>query len=192
MKKLFFLLLVLAAAATGCTGRPVTAAASPAGDIGRVEISLAYNHRSGIASNQFAVWIEDGEGQFIKTLYATRFTAKGGWEFRPDALPVWVERSGLSAGAAGNTDAFSGATPKTGTHTYEWDCADESGRPVPEGEYHIFVEGTIFWRDAVLYKGVVTVGGGENTAQFGAEYTTEEAKSSNMITDVGAVYRPSH
>lgn len=192
MKKLLLLLLVLAASAAGCAGRPGTIAASSAGGTGRVEISLNYNHRSGIASNQFAVWIEDGEGRFIKTLYATRFTAEGGWKFRPDALPVWVERSGLGDGAAGNTDAFSGATPKTGAHTYVWDCVDESGRPVPDGEYHIFVEGTIFWQDAVLYKGIITVGGGENTAELSAEYTTEEAEASSMITAVEAVYRPSN
>jgi hypothetical protein len=155
-----------------------------------VDISFDYTHRSGIASNQYAVWIENSAGEVVKTLFVTRFTAKGGWEQRPDALPIWVERSDLSSGSTGAADAYTGATPKSGTQTYIWDCTDETGQPVPEGDYHFLVEGTIFWQDAVLFEGILTVGGKESTSKAEAQYTTDAAKDSKMITSVEAVYRP--
>lgn len=59
---------------------------------GKVEIKFNYEKRAGIASNQFAVWIEDEDGNFIKTLYVTRFTGNGGYKKRPDALPLWSKK----------------------------------------------------------------------------------------------------
>lgn len=180
-----------AVAASGAPAEETAAAATASGTVsGQVDITLNYLHRSGIASNQFVVWIEDSDGSFIKTLFVTRFTASGGWKSRPDALPVWVSRSGLSGGTAPAADATSGATPKSGQLAFAWDCTDKDGQPVPAGEYHFLVEGTIFWKDAVLYEGVITVGSGESTAQAEASHTTEEAKKSDMITGVEAVYSP--
>ena len=64
MRKLLLLLLALITAAAGCAGRQAAhppSSAAPA-DAPYVEISFNYTHRSGIASNQFAVWIEDSDG----------------------------------------------------------------------------------------------------------------------------------
>jgi hypothetical protein len=157
---------------------------------GDLEISLNYKQVAGIASNQYAVWIEDGDGKFIRTLFATSFTAGGGWEDRPESLMTWVERSGLSSGNAQEIDAYSGATPESGKQIYTWDCKDESGQAVPAGEYHFFVEGTIYWENAVLFEGVIDLSTEENTAQAEAFFTNDEAKKSDMITEVSAVFRP--
>lgn len=157
---------------------------------GELEITLNYKHVDDIATNQYAVWIEDSSGKFIRTLYVTSFTAKGGWKDRPESLEIWVERSGLSSGSAQKVDAYSGATPKSGTQTYTWDCKDEFGQTTPAGEYHFFVEGTIYWENAVLFEGVIDLGSEETTVQAEASYTTDEAKKSDMITDVSAIFRP--
>jgi hypothetical protein len=164
----------------------------PAAAQGQVEISFTYTHVSIIASNQYALWIENSEGVYIKTLFATHFTAAGGWKTRPDSLPVWVSKSGISTGSTSSAvvDAFTGATPKSGHQTYIWDCKDENGQPVPAGQYHFIVEGTVHWQDGVMYDGIITVGGEENTAQPDAQYTTENAKTLIMITDVKVVYKP--
>jgi len=157
---------------------------------GELEITLNYKHVDDIATNQYAVWIEDSSGNFIRTIYVTSFTAEGGWQERPESLSVWVEKSGLSSGNAQEIDAYSGATPKSGKQVYTWDCKDENGQTVPAGEYHFFVEGTIFWENAVLFEGVINLGSEKNTVQAEASYTTDEAKKSDMITEVSAVYRP--
>jgi hypothetical protein len=184
--------MLLAAAAlilTGCAGQTAGKdAVKPEHNL--VEISLTFNRRSGIAANQFAVWIEDASGKYIKTLYVTKFVATGGWKSRPEAVPGWVAKSGIGAGTVTVADVSSGATPKSGPLTYVWDCTDAGGKAVPSGDYRFVAEGTIFWKDAVSYNGVISVGDKENSSTAEATYTTEAAKTSDMITDVSAVYKP--
>lgn len=50
---------------------------------GSVEVSFHYARQKGFSSNQFAVWVEDSGGRFVKTLYATGFTASGGYKKKP-------------------------------------------------------------------------------------------------------------
>lgn len=187
LKKTILLLVVLLFT-SGCAEREQEKA--PGETRGQVEISLTYNRRTGIASNQYAVWIEDINGQLVKTLYVTRFTAEGGWKYRPDSLPTWVSKSGIKDNDAQAVDEYSGATPLSGRLTYVWDCTDENGQEVPGGEYRFLVEGTIFWKDAVIYEGVIYINGEENSAKAEAKYTTESAGQSDMIIDVEAVYMP--
>jgi len=80
----------------------------------KVEISFAYQKQTGMGSNQFAIWIEDSSGRYIKTLYATRFTAKGGWQKRPQSLPGWVKASQPLNAPSSEIDAITGATPSAG------------------------------------------------------------------------------
>jgi len=99
-----------------------------------VAVTFDFQKQSGYASNQFAVWVENANGKLVKTLYVTQFTVNGGYEKRPDAIPVWVKQSGLAQGIA--QDAVSGATPKSGSLRYVWDLTDQSGRvcraaPIP-------------------------------------------------------------
>ena len=53
---------------------------------GEVIISFNFERQSGWASNQFAIWIEDMDGNYINTLYATAWTANGGYASRPDSI----------------------------------------------------------------------------------------------------------
>lgn len=49
-------------------------------ELGTLTVTFDFEKQSGYASNQFAVWIEDVDGNLINTLYATRFTATGGYK----------------------------------------------------------------------------------------------------------------
>jgi hypothetical protein len=146
-----------------------------------VTISFDYQKQSGYASNQFAVWIEDGNGALVKTLFATRFTATGGYRTRPDAIPLWVERAGLANKP--NVDAFSGATPKSGQLAYSWDLTDESGKRVPDGTYRFFVEGTLRWKNRVLYSGELALNGEPVMAAAEAQYIYEASSDAPALTD---------
>ena len=64
-------------------------------NVGGVEISFIYEKISGSASNQFAIWIEDMGGNHIRTLYATKWTARGGYKSRPDSIPIWVPENSM-------------------------------------------------------------------------------------------------
>ena len=167
---------------------------------GAVVISFDYEKQSGYASNQFAVWIEDTNGNYIKTLYATRFTANGGYKNRPDSIPLWVEKSGLAFMQKSEVDAIAGATPKAGTLSYIWDLTDVTDNIVSSGEYKFFVEGTLRWKNYVLYSGVVTIGSESATVTADAEYIyetsdkydalTSESPENAMITSVAASFMP--
>jgi len=157
----------------------------------KVEISFPFVRQGGVATNQFAVWIEDEEGNLVKTLYVTDFTAQGGYKTRKEAIPTWVKKSKIAETSGKDIDAVSGATPKTGNLTYTWNCTDQSGNPVSDGNYRFLVEGTFFWESGVLYSGTIAIGGTQKSnADAVAEYTSEDTKNKNMIGAVTAVYIP--
>jgi len=151
-------------------------------DNGKLTVAFDYVKQSGYASNQFAVWIEDMDGNFIKTLYATQFTASGGYKNRSDAIPGWVERSGLSSKTKSEVDAVTSATPKAGALSYEWDLTDMNGSVVPPGEYKFFVEGSLRWKNRVLYSGTIEIGCDQTMAQAEAEYFYEGTDSQPALS----------
>ena len=167
---------------------------------GEVVISFDFVKQSGSASNQYAVWIESAKGQYIKTLYATQWTARGGYKTRPDALSFWVSRVNRASMSETEVDAVSGATPKTGPQTYTWDLTDNNGELVPAGEYMFLVEGTLRWKNFVIYTGIITISDTPETvtADRGVIYEksdnykelTEESTENSMIGTVTVTFTP--
>ena len=167
---------------------------------GEVIVELNYEKQSGHASNQFAVWVEDAEGNYINTLYATKYTANGGFKNRPDSIFRWVAKSELALMDKDQVDAITSATPQQGAQCYTWDLTDTNGDPVQYGEYTVFVEGSLRWKNSVLFSGIIDVGDSPNTVKPNAEYTYEAADSqdaltndspeNSMITDVTVRYIP--
>jgi hypothetical protein len=166
--------------------------AEEAAATGEVTVTFDYTRQRGSASNQFAIWIEDMDGGYVKTLYATRYTANGGYERRPDSIPIWVQKSGV--------DAVTSATPREGPLSYVWDLTDKDGSSVPKGEYKVFVEGTLRWKNQVLYSGVIDLAGEAAAMDLTPEFTfagadnqpalTQEAPEAAMITSVKASFAP--
>ena len=177
-------------------GEPTTPYSAP----GQVVISFDYVKQSGSASNQFAVWIEDLSGNYIQTVFATRWTANGGFDTRPDSVALWVEKSDIPFMPSYYVDAISGATPQTGEFTCVWDLTDINGNTVPPGEYMLFVEGTLRWKNYVLYSCAIEIGGAHTDFQADAEFVyagsgnqaalTSDSPENNMIGAVTASYIP--
>ena len=77
---------------------------------------------------QFAIWLEDNEENYLKTLYVTGKASKISWIFapkegRPESLPVWYHASKHEMAKPGKKskessksdfDAVTSATPKGG------------------------------------------------------------------------------
>jgi len=126
--------------------------------VNKVEVSFDFTRQTGFATNQFAVWVEDAQGKHIKTLYATKFTATGGWKRRELSLPLWVKQSNLADMDKTRIDAITGPTPKNGTLCYNWDGKDSMGQTLANGEYRVFVEATLRNENRVLYTAVVKLG----------------------------------
>lgn len=140
---LFFMLLVSLLFITPLSNSETSA---------QVRISFNYHRMSTIASNQFAVWVEDDAGSLVKTLYVTGFTgSRRGYERREMSLSHWVKAASPESMADDVLDAVSGATPQQGTLTYTWDLTDDSGSLVADGVYRIFVEGSLYWESSILF-----------------------------------------
>ena len=162
---------------------------------GTLSITFEYVKQRGYASNQFAVWIEVQDGTPVKTLYATPYTATGGYKNRPDSIPTWVARGFSGA----DIDTVASATPKAGRLTYLWDLTDDAGNPMPAGVYRFCVEGTLRWKNQVMYTGEIAVGGDAAKAEALPEFTfaeapnqpalTNDAPECGMIGPVAAEYR---
>jgi hypothetical protein len=176
MNKVIFLVLLTVLILTGVAAQQ---AVQPA-----AELTFSFTRQSGSASNQFAVWIENTQGQHIKTIYATRYTAAGGWQRRASSIPMWVRQSGLSGMTSGQVDALTGATPRTGTLTYTWDGTDSSGAAVPAGNYVIILEGTLRWENQVYYRAPIRLGQGTSSVQVNVEYVGNPGAEESMISDV--------
>jgi hypothetical protein len=164
--------------------------AESASGSGAVEIFFTYTRQGGFGSNQFALWITDAQGRYIKTLYATRFTASGGYAKRPQSIPDWVKLSGLAGMGKAQADALSGATPKTGLLRYRWDGTDQAGAVVPPGEYRVFLEASLRNENRVLYSAPVRLGSASGPVEIQPQYFGSDTKVRSMISGVNVLVTP--
>ena len=156
---------------------------------GNLKISIDFNRSSTPASNQYAVWIEDTDGNVVKTLFVTNFTSNGGYAVREDSIPTWVAHAKPSDMDKTRIDAITGATPSTGTHSYIWDGTNDDGNIVADGTYMFYVEGTLYWSSIVRYEGTVNMGDSESsTLDVNAVYTEDTEQNRNMLSNVTAEY----
>jgi hypothetical protein len=182
MKK-FFVLLVLSRILIPAGGFAQAAS-------GAVEISFSYTRQGGFGSNQFAVWITDAQGKYVKTLYATRFTASGGYSKRPQSIPTWVEQSGLARMSKAQVDAFTGATPQTGSVSYRWDGTDHTGAVLPPGEYRVYVEASLRNETRVLYSASIRWGTPSGPVELQPRYFGNDTRTRGMISGVKVSFIP--
>lgn len=125
----------------------------------------------------------------VKTLFVTDFTANGGYKFRKDSIPKWVECAKLDQLNENQIDALSSATPSTGTYSYTWDGTDDNGNKVSNGIYTINIEVTLYWSSRVFYQGKVEMGSMENKIiDLEAVYSEDAVQNRNMLTNVTATY----
>ena len=101
---------------------------------------------------QTAVWIEDKDGNFVKTIYVSGFS--GHVKEREVRLPKWANSSKFV-----DVDAVTGASINVGHHIYVWDLKDSLGRRVTAGEYVVKVE-VAYWpsKQYQLVSAAVTFG----------------------------------
>lgn len=102
---------------------------------------------------QTAVWVEDADGNFVRSLYVSDFSAYAGE--KQVVLPAWAAMSKFE------TDAATGASISMGRHFFVWDLKDGEGLRVEDARYVIKVEAhhwpSMHYQQAGLE---VSVGGG--------------------------------
>ena len=170
---------------------PLVAATDQARTGRRLEVSFTYDKQLLVASSQYAIWIEDMDGNYINTLYVTGYTAKEGYHRRPKSIPQWVSAASPSEMSTSEIDAISGATPRSGDYRVYWDFTDSNGNQVTGTEYRFFFEATMYNDDDVMYTGIITIGNSEWTQNPIPEYSVPNSEYKEMITNVRVAYYPS-
>ena len=155
---------------------------------GVLNIHVDYEKQPGPGSNQWAVWIEDNEGNIVKTLFVTRFTADGGYIPRPSCTPLWVSKAQPDSLQQEAIDAFSGATPSSGIQTYSWDLTGGDGNTVAPGIYVVMIEATLYGTSEVIYKTPVSIAFKEWKLLPEPFYTSDDETNKNMIRSVEVEY----
>ena len=158
---------------------------------GKVTISFTLTRISGSGSNQYAVWIEDEAGRYVRTLFVTDYTARRqGWKVRQQSLMNWVKTADVKNMPQEDIDALSSATPKAGKLSVVWDMKDAAGKAVVAGVYVYRVEGCLLMENNVLWTGKIRVGGAKVTSQAAVSYYPEGAEKlgKTLISEVSAVY----
>ena len=124
-----------------------------------VSIDFDYKSMSGFASNQIALWVENDNGEIVKTIFVTDFTASHrGYKKREQSLNHWVGIAKPAQMTDSELDAISSATPKSGDQHFTWDLTDSQGKKVPAGKYFIKLEGTLYAGSNAVYTGTIDTG----------------------------------
>lgn len=177
------------------------ASSSFAQSISSVEISFNYQRQDGPGSNQYAIWVENAQGEVIRTLFVTSYTTKGrargnaelvrGYIKRPNCVPTWVKAVKADNLSDEELDVFTGATPKaSGLQSFTWDLKDQQGKAIEEGTYKILVEATLYGKSIATYQtSFSTSDDKESHLSFTRTITKEEERHSGMISDVKAIIR---
>lgn len=100
---------------------------------GSMELSVTtVSNNAGFSPKHIlAIWVEDGSGNFVKTLKLRA-------DKRKQYLYSWNDASG-----GNTTDATTGATLSShGTHSVTWNCTGTDGSVVTDGSYSVKVEYT--------------------------------------------------
>ena len=178
----------------------VAQSSKKAGKANALEVSFNYQKQAGPGSNQYAVWIENEKGEFVKTLFITSYTTKGrarggeqakrGYIVRPACVPTWVKTSKAEEKTDVQLDAVTGATPQNGgIQTFTWDFTDENGKAVPQGTYKVKVEATLFFDSDIIYTGTFTTKDKPGNITLTSELTKPDEQHKDMVTEVKAVLK---
>jgi hypothetical protein len=165
-----------------------------------LEVSFNYQRQAGPGSNQYAVWIENEKGNVVKTLFVTSYTTKGrarggekpkrGYIVRPACVPTWVKTVKADEKTDQQLDAVTGATPQAGgTQTFTWDFTDEQGKAVPQGDYKVVVEATLFFDSDIIYSGTFSTKDKEGDIKLTSTLTKGDEQHKNMVTNVKALLK---
>lgn len=135
-------------------------------------------------SNQVAIWVEDTSGNFVQTLYATKFTATGGYVKRPASLKTWVVKSDWENATKDEIDGISSATPAAGPQKVVWNCKNKSGVLVPDVFYKICMEGNLRSGKMMYAKALIKIGKNGKKVVANMSYEPEDGKAEPLFENV--------
>ena len=152
---------------------------------GYIKIKYKLQNYPIIASNQMAIWIKNAKGNYITTIFVTKFMAKGGYKRREDCCPVWILESNWEKASNNEIDSVSRATQKAGIQEVLWNCKDKDGKQVNPGIYFYNIEANIYYDERVLFTGKIEIGNNKNSSKPQLKYFhTKNSKNKKKIDNI--------
>jgi hypothetical protein len=183
MKKLLPFLLILLFLSSGVN-------AQKKADNKTLTVTYSWTKIKSFGSNQLAVWIEDEAGNHVATLFATKYTAQGGYKKREVSLSEWTNKFDIKNSSKEEIDAISGATPSTGIQTLVWNGKDKKGKAVVAGTYVVRMEANIKNEDKEFCKAKIKIGSGNQKSNGEITYSRPELATGDLLfKDVVVEYK---
>lgn len=132
---------------------PASESASPSGETlpasATATVSWTFASSGGRSRNPYmAVWIEDADGNFVKTLALYHKANGDNWL---DTLSSWYASSG-------GTDTTTSGTVPAGSFTTVWDGTTAAGDRAVQGSYYVCIESVVEHGSESLVRQQVTFG----------------------------------
>lgn len=152
----------------------------------QLKVEFLFKRGETISSNQIALWIEDKQGNVVKTIGITRFAAEGGFSRRRDILKNWVTRAKANEMSRSQFELISSPTPSNGQNQKYWNGVNDAGNIVLDGEYTIFLEGTLYLSSNVVYSQDILIENGKISlvGDVKTVFSEETQRNRDMITNV--------
>jgi hypothetical protein len=174
-------LLIVIGAVNGLSSAPGAPVA------GTLEIS--YLVSSTVEGSRFtAVWLENEDGELVKTLFVSSELAQGAFTVEGDICPDWIKKSHWEKASQAEVDAVSGPTPVVGSGSFSFDLKKLGILP---GVYYFLMQVHSHDSYNILFKGRIRAG--QEPAETKAEVFYSPAKyaaAEDLVRDVSARFTP--
>lgn len=184
-KQLTVLMLLAATLSAGCGGAPRDSSPWAGGEL---VISFRLDTVEGFdPSYQTVVWLEDASGAYLRSLLVSEYLAFGGYTHE-EICPRWNSAADWENASPATFDAVTAATPRPGASRVTIDCAVEELTP---GIYYYCVQTHIVEEYNILWRGMITVGGGETgNIALPSWSPIRHDRAGGILRDVSARYTP--
>jgi len=155
---------------------------------GSITINYKLNQVEGVEpSYQTVVWLEDLNGNYIKSFLVSEYLSYGGYN-DSTICPNWSIPANWDSVSDENFDAVTGATPSIGQNELKIGLEREK---LPAGKYRYCIQTHIIEQYNILYYGEIEIGG-ESDKNFATQDFTPDKHplAFNVLENVAAEYIP--
>lgn len=133
-------------------------------------VSWTFASNGGMSRNPYmAVWIEDSDGNFVKTLALYHKASGDNWL---NSLTSWYRSSG-------GTDTTTSGTQPAGSFTATWDGSTAAGGRAATGSYYVCIESVVEHGSESLVRQQV---------EFGSKASNTTLTAAGQITAATVAY----
>ena len=152
------------------------------------KLQISYLVTTDDASRFTAVWLENEDGELVKTLFVSSELAQGAFTVEGDICPDWIKKSHWEKASQAEVDAVSGPTPTVGSGSLSFDLKKHEILP---GAYFFCMQIHVHDNYNILYKGQIRLGEKPAEAQAEVFYSPKRYESAeDLLRDVRAQFTP--